>query len=97
VPPAAVSDCEYGSPTVPVGSEVVWIAIGAAEITRFSACVANAAVESETLTLKLDEPAVVGVPEIRPEVERDRPVGRAPAANDHEYGGTPPETANEAE
>jgi hypothetical protein len=33
--------------------------------------------------MKLDTPAVVGVPVIEPAVESDRPGGRVPEINDH--------------
>src|SRR5690242_191094 len=50
-------------------------------------CAGFALSRADTVTLKV--PAVVGVPEIRPEVALiDRPVG-SPVA-DHVYGGVPP-------
>jgi hypothetical protein len=36
--------------------------------------------------VKLDVPAVVGVPEMTPPEERDRPAGREPEASDQLYG-----------
>ena len=50
------------------------------------------AVESVTLTVKLEAPAVVGVPAIPPvEAFRVSPGGKAPELIDHEYGAVPPE------
>jgi hypothetical protein len=38
---------------------------------------------SFTATVKLDVPAFVGVPEITPPLESDRPAGSVPALTDH--------------
>lgn len=46
---------------------------------------------SVTLTVKANVPGPVGVPEIAPPEERDRPGGRLlPPARTHEYGVSPP-------
>jgi hypothetical protein len=67
----------------PPGSEPVLITRGVAEavIEIESVCVADfcGELESVTLTVKLDWPAAVGVPEIIPPLAlRVRPVGSAP-------------------
>ena len=58
-------------------------------IASESEAVADAAMLSVTLTVKLEEPAVVGVPEIVP-AARLSPAGSDPLATDHVYGGDPP-------
>src|SRR5262245_27202584 len=51
-----------------------------------------------TWTVKLDVPAAVGVPEIRPEFGvRLRPAGNDPFTIDHVYGGVPPVAVSVAE
>ena len=45
---------------------------------------------SETCTVMLAAPAVVGVPEMVPPVLRDRPAGRVPDLTVHIYGAVPP-------
>ncbi len=52
---------------------------------------------SVAFTVGLKVPVLVGVPEITPVVDRDRPAGKAPATRDHEYGGTPPVAVREVE
>ena len=54
-----------------------------------SAALIEAELLSVTLMVKLEDPAVVGVPEIVPP-ERVRPAGSDPPATDHIYGGVPP-------
>ena len=81
VPPLAVSVSEYAAPTSPAGgagklsdgpeimvSDVAWVAVWP--------------LASVTLTVKLDVPAAVGVPDSTPlgRTETD-PGGRAPAAD----------------
>ena len=66
---------------------------GAAAIVMLNDCVAVCAVgevESVTLAVKLKEPAVVGVPEIVPAAESDRPAGKAPEVMLQLYGVVPP-------
>lgn len=46
---------------------------------------------SVTLTVTVNEPNVLGVPEISPFVARVTPVGKLPESSDHVYGGTPPD------
>ena len=51
--------------------------------------------ESVTLAVMLNEPAVVGVPEIVPlDVDSVRPAGSAPELIPQLYGGVPPLAAN---
>ena len=45
---------------------------------------------SETCTVMLAAPAVVGVPEMAPPVLRDSPAGRVPDLTVHIYGAVPP-------
>jgi hypothetical protein len=45
---------------------------------------------SVTLTVKLDVPLAVGVPEMTPPLERVSPAGRLPEASDHVYAAVPP-------
>ena len=52
---------------------------------------------SFTRTLKLLEPAVVGVPEMVPFAPRLSPAGSDPPASDQVYGGVPPEALNACE
>jgi len=49
--------------------------------------------ESVTCTVKLDEPALVGVPLIVPPTLKLRPAGNAPEVTVHEYGVVPPVAA----
>ena len=65
-------------PATPLGSDVVVMANGAGLIVMLSGFVAETGVgaESVTLTVKLEVPAVVGVPEIVPELLNDSPAGK---------------------
>jgi hypothetical protein len=54
-------------------------------------------VESVTFTVKVVEPAVVGVPEIVPLVERVKPAGKDPELMLQEYGVVPPVAASVVE
>jgi len=55
------------------------------------------ALESLTLTVNEEEPAVVGVPLIWPELLSVRPAGREPELSDQLYGVVPPLAASVAE
>ena len=88
-PPVAFSGCEYATPTVPAGNEEVVIVKAGALIVNDKAAVADPVALSVTLTVKLDDPAAVGVPDIVPP-ERLNPAGSDPLATDHVYGGDPP-------
>src|SRR4051794_32311498 len=59
-------------------------------MTICSGCVADKFAESVTLTVKLEVPAVVGVPVIVPFVASVSPAGSDPALTDHVYGAVPP-------
>ena len=53
--------------------------------------------ESVAVTVKLEAPALVGVPVIAPVPEfSDKPAGSAPAVMLHFSGGVPPATSTEA-
>lgn len=58
-------------------------------ITNDSAALADTEALSVILTVKLDGPGVLGVPEIVPP-ERLNPAGSDPLANVQVYGGVPP-------
>jgi hypothetical protein len=55
----------------------------AGAIAIVSAEVADADAESVTFTVKLLDPAAVGVPEIVPFAASDNPAGNVPLASDH--------------
>jgi|ERR1017187_434813 hypothetical protein len=56
--------------------------------------VALAELLSVTCTVKVDEPAAVGVPLSVPPVESVSPAGGDPEVTDQVYGATPPEAAS---
>jgi hypothetical protein len=82
---------------VPPGSDVVWIVseeeADTTEIVSDFEAVCGFPEESTTFTVKLDWPAVVGVPEIWPLDAKLSPAGRVPEARDHVYGVIPPAAA----
>lgn len=67
---------------VPEGNEFVVTASGET-IVMLKGAVACCPVVSEACTVKLDVPALVGVPEIVPLAPRIRPAGSEPAVMDH--------------
>jgi hypothetical protein len=81
VPPAAESDCEYATLTMPLGSDAVATESGWMTVIPNEAD-AVAPDESLTTTPKLNEAAIVGVPEIAPDDENERPSGIDPAETD---------------
>src|SRR5947209_11703711 len=87
VPPDAARACEYAVPTVPAGSDEVVIPKGGALMVSVSAAVAETDALSVTLTVKLLDPAVPGVPDSVPPAARLSPPGKVPLATDHAYGG----------
>lgn len=89
VPPVAFSVCEYPTPTVPAGNDEVLMLNAGALIVNDSPTLADPEAPSVTLTVKLDDPAAVGVPAIVPP-ERLSPAGSDPVATDQVYGGDPP-------
>jgi hypothetical protein len=60
---------------------------------RFAVAVLGVASESVTVTVKLDVPVAVGVPEIFPLVLRVSPSGKVPVVTAKEYGAVPPVAA----
>lgn len=52
---------------------------------------------SVTCNVKLEVVVVVGVPEIVPELLRERPAGRSPEMRTHAYGAVPPVTGTVTE
>jgi hypothetical protein len=84
-----------------LGSEAVVIESGCTEVEMVTVndlvAVSLGDDESATCTVKVDEPAVVGVPEMVPPLLRLRPAGKAPAEILQEYGVLPPEAANVVE
>ena len=76
---------------MPPGSDdVVTVSAGAA-IATVSDAVADWEALSVARTVKVLDPAVVGVPEILPPAESVNPAGSVPLASDHVYGVVPPE------
>jgi len=66
-------------------------------IVTDSGAVADTDALSVTFTVKLAEPADAGVPEMVPLADRLKPDGSDPPANDHVYGGVPPEAPSACE
>lgn len=62
-----------------------------------SAAVAVAPAESVTRAVKLERPAVVGVPERTPPDDNFNPAGGEPETIAHVYGGEPPDAWNVVE
>ena len=77
-------------PVVPPGSVVVVIvgATVAAVITILNAFVALPAL-LVAFTVKLEVPAAVGVPEITPDAESVKPLGKLPLVSNHVIGVVP--------
>jgi hypothetical protein len=92
VPPVAASVWLYGVPIVPLGRLVVVTTTGDV-IVIVSGCGVlheNGVMVSQAVTLKLDNPGTVGVPEITPVVAfKPKLVGNEPE-DDHVYGPVPP-------
>ena len=93
VPFAATRVCEYITPTVPPGSDVVvidnagWMVIDSAFVFD-----KGGSLESRTTTEKLKVPATEGVPLIVFPAN-DKPDGSDPVETDQRYGVTPPVAA----
>ena len=96
-PPEAASACEYAVPTVPAGSDDVVMLKAGGLIVSDSAAVVETDALSVTLTVKLLDPAVPGVPDIVPPADRFNPPAAIRLATDHVYGGDPPEAASACE
>src|SRR3990172_7910786 len=89
-PPLLASVWLYARFTVPSASDAVVIA-GYALTVIDSALVAVALLSSVTCTVKLDTPAVVGMPLISPvALFSVSPAGRVPTVTAHTYGVFPP-------
>jgi hypothetical protein len=85
VPPIAASVWEYAVPTIPVGSDEVEICKAGGLIVIDNAAAADVDGEalSATFTVKLLDPAAVGVPEIVPFAASISPAGSDPLAIVH--------------
>jgi hypothetical protein len=95
VPPTAPSMNEYAVPTMPAGSGDVDVIVSFATIMMLRFAVAVLLSASVTFTVKLELPAVVGVPDITPVLEfSDNPAGNVPLLMLHVYGVTPPVAAS---
>jgi hypothetical protein len=101
VPPVAANVDEYEVPAVPPGREEVVICTAVTEavtvMLRLAVAVCAGELESVTLTVNEEVPAVVGVPLITPEVLSVRPAGNEPELTDQVYGVVPPLAATVAE
>jgi len=71
-------------PTVPVGSDDVVIPKAGGLIVSDSAAVAVTDALSVTFTVKLLEPAALGMPDTVPLADSLNPAGSVPLATDHE-------------
>ena len=83
-PPAAASTCEYAAPTVPAGSDDVRILkVGALTVSDSDAVVEFDA-RSAARTVKLLDPAALGVPDNVPPADKLNPCGNDPPTRDQE-------------
>ena len=84
VPPAAISVCEYGTPTIPSLSAVVVIFSGGIwdTIVTIAVAVCGGAPESVTLNVRVADPAADGVPLTTPVAALNvKPTGSVPESN----------------
>jgi hypothetical protein len=95
VPPEAARVAEYAALVDPSSSDDVVTTTGVPIVIE-SDRVAVLPRLSVTSTVKVDVPAVVGVPEIVSPLSV-RPAGKLPVTIDHVYGVVPPEAARLAE
>lgn len=82
----AASTAEYDAPIVPAGRLVVVIArvgVGVVPVIVMLSSFVALLSPNVALTVKREVPALVGTPEIVPEVLRVRPAGSVPEATDH--------------
>ena len=93
----AVSPFAYGALTAPAGNDDVVIVSREELMTSDTVAIADADKLSVTLTVNLDEPIAVAVPETLPLGSRLSPSGRDPLDKDHVYGGDPPVAFNVCE
>ena len=88
--PEASSCALYAVPVAPLGKDVVVITGATAELVT---TIDNAFVSLPTLlvalTVKLEVPAVLGVPEMMPADDSVNPAGKLPLCNDHVIGVVP--------
>ena len=95
VPPVATSAELYGTPTcaVPAGQASMTVGGFTVILQLISLILDLRPEESMISTVKLNVPAVVGVPVMAPVVAFSvKPGGRLPARIEKVYGGTPPVT-----
>jgi hypothetical protein len=78
VPPEALTDPVYPDPTVPLGRLLVDTAGAGPAIVMLKLLDALRFAESVALTVNVNPPATVGVPESVPLESIDRPSGRLP-------------------
>ena len=83
-------------PTVPAGRDDVVMVKAGGLMSNDSAAVAETEALSVTLTVKLADPAAVGMPAIVPP-ERFNPAGSDPPESAHVYGGDPPDAPSACE
>jgi hypothetical protein len=85
VPPVAARFVEYAEPTTETGSVVVLITSGgtAGATVMDSDLVVEWVAASVTFTVKVDVPALVGVPEMTPALLIASPAGSEPIDTDH--------------
>ena len=99
VPPDAISWAVYATPTAASASETVEMRSGEEDdelmMVMDKVAVAEAGVEPEsvTATTKEELPATVGVPEIVPVGDSDRPAGSVPLETLQPYGAVPPDAS----
>jgi hypothetical protein len=96
-PPVAVKFCEYATPIVPSGSELVEIDIRELLMSRLRIFVADPPAVSAARTVKLADTGADGVPPMTPAGVNERPAGRDPLLTDHVYEPVPPVAAKACE
>ena len=96
VPPLADSVCEYGEPTIPLGSDAVVTVSGAGATVMLSGFEAVVPAPSATWTVNPDVAAAEGVPEIVAPLS-ESPAGSEPDTMDQVYVPVPPLAASACE
>ena len=81
---SAESEAVYSEPTIPDESVCGMMDMEVGELTVMLKFFVDEAVPFEALTVKLNVPETVGVPEITPAVLRERPPGKFPELISHE-------------
>jgi hypothetical protein len=87
--PVAVSVCLYAVPTVPSGNVAVVIVGATAVAIVMDNCLVSLPAALVAFTVKVDVPAVVGVPVIAPVAARLRSAGKVPLSMFHVMGAVP--------